>query len=92
MSRSRRRSMLPQHSNCRCVMVLPEKPKVWDITPPLGWNWTSDDWRMYNFFRDLDFRGGVLSGEHEDTFVLLQYNRNHPAKSRAVIERVSHDG
>jgi len=38
--------------------------KVWDITPPSRWNWTEDDWRMYNFFRklDLDFlmTGGYI--------------------------------
>jgi hypothetical protein len=61
---------------------------VWDVRPPLGWNWTSDDWRMYNFFRDLDSHGGVLSGGLCDRYVLLQYNKAHPAESLIIFEDV----
>ena len=70
------------------VQVEFTKPKVWDITPPFGWNWTSDDWRMYNFFRDLDSHGGVLSGELNDRYVLLRYNKKHPALSFIIFEDV----
>lgn len=62
--------------------------KHMDILPPLGWNWTEDDWRMYNFFRDLCSCGGVLSGELNDRYVLLRYNRKHPALSFAIFEDV----
>lgn len=62
--------------------------KVWDVRPPLGWNWTSDDWRMYNFFRDLCSHGGVLSGGLCDRYVLLKYNRAHPAESLIIFEDV----
>lgn len=68
------------------------KPKVWDITPPLGWNWTADDWRIFNFFRDLDSHGGVLSGGLCDRYVLLQYNKAHPAESLIIFEDVSEFG
>ena len=63
--------------------------KHMDVQPPLGWNWTDDDWRMYNFFRDLDFRGGVLSGGLVDRYVLLKYNRKHPSKSLIIFEDVT---
>lgn len=63
--------------------------KHWDVVPPLGWNWNEDDWRMFNFFRDLDFRGGVLSGELHDRYVLLEYNKEHPALSLIIFEDVS---
>lgn len=62
--------------------------KVMDIIPPFGWNWTDDDWRMYNFFRDLDSHGGVVSGGLFDRYVLLQYDKQHPAKSLIIVEKV----
>lgn len=62
--------------------------KHMDILPPLGWNWTDDDWRMYNFFRDLDSHGGVVSGGLFDRYVLLQYDKQHPAKSLIIVEKV----
>jgi hypothetical protein len=62
--------------------------KHMDVVPPLGWNWTDDDWRMYNFFRDLESHGGVVSGELNDRFVLLRYNRKHPALSFVIQEVV----
>ena len=78
--------MNQRHPNCRCIMITPPTKKVWDVRPPLGWNWTSDDWRMYNFFRDLDSHGGVLSGGLCDRYVLLQYNKAHPAESLIIFE------
>ena len=38
--------------------------KHMDVVPPLGWNWTADDWRIFNFCRDLDFRGGCNRTGH----------------------------
>ena len=73
-------------------LLVDDTPKVWDIKPPLGWNWTEDDWRMYNFFRDLDSHGGVLSGGLVDRYVLLKYNRAHPAKSLVIFEDVTEFG
>ena len=66
--------------------------KHMDVVPPLGWNWTEDDWRMYNFFRDLDSHGGVLSGGLCDRYVLLQYDKAHPAESLIIFEDVSEFG
>ena len=53
-----------------------------DVQPPLGWNWTEDDWRMFNFFRDLDSHGGVVN----DRGVLLHYNKKHPSLSSIIVE------
>jgi len=72
-------------------LLVDDTPKVWDITPPQGWNWTEDDWRIFNFCRDLDFRGGVVSGGLFDQYVLIQYNRKKPSKSLIIIERVMAD-
>lgn len=80
--------MMVKHPNCRCTPPVFYGPKVWDIKPPLGWNWTTDDWNMYNFFRDLDSHGGVLSGELNDRYVLLRYNKKHPALSFVIFEDV----
>ena len=44
---------------------------------------------MYNFFRDLDSHGGVLSGGLCDRYVLLKYNKQHPAESLVIFEDVS---
>lgn len=65
--------------------------KHMDVVPPLGWNWTADDWRVYNFCRDLDFRGGVVSGGLFDQYVLIRYNRKKPSKSLIIVERVLAD-
>lgn len=73
-------------------LLIDDTPKVWDITPPFGWNWTEDDWRVYNFVRDLDSHGGVLSGGLCDRYVLLQYDKQHPAESLIIFEDVSEFG
>lgn len=58
-----------------------------DIVPPPRWNWNDDDYRIHNFVRDLMSEGGVLSGEHEDLFVLIDYNQDKPSKTTLLIER-----
>jgi hypothetical protein len=65
--------------------------KHMDVVPPLGWNWNEDDWRIFNFCRDLDFRGGVVSGGLFDQYVLIRYDRKKPSKSLIIIERVLAD-
>lgn len=65
--------------------------KHMDVVPPLGWNWTADDWRIFNFCRDLDFRGGVVSGGLFDKYVLIQYDKDQPSKSLIIIEEVLAD-
>lgn len=58
-----------------------------DVVPPLGWNWTIDDWRVYNFMRDLCSCGGVVSGGLFDWWVLIQYDKDRPSKSLIIMER-----
>lgn len=63
--------------------------KHMDVVAPLGWNWTIDDWSIYNFVRDLCSCGGVLSGGLVDRYVLIQYDKAHPAKSLIIFEDVT---
>lgn len=65
--------------------------KHMDVKPPLGWNWNADDWRIFNFCRDLDFRGGVVSGGLFDQYVLIRYDRKKPSKSLIIVERVPNE-
>lgn len=70
------------------VTVEFQEAKMWDITPPLGWNWDSNDWRIYNFVRDLDSHGGVVRGGLFDYYVLIRYDKRKPSKSLIISEKV----
>ena len=63
--------------------------KHMDIIAPLGWNWNNDDWRIYNFMRDLESCGGVVRGQYEDTFVLINYDKLRPSRSTWIREVVA---
>lgn len=69
------------------VELTVEDPKVWDVIPPFGWNWTAEDWHMQKFVRGLCAKGGVVRGELFDYYVLIEYNKDRPSKSLIITER-----
>lgn len=74
------------HVRTRCSMKRIPTNKVWDVTPPLDWNWSEQDRRVWNFMKDLNSWGGVIDMEDRRRYVIVRFNKIHPAQSIVIFE------